>query len=853
MSQGNLSLEELCEENELQCRKISRLYFQLDAELGEIVIEAYKCDAVFYLSGEDLESSERYWRLLEENYHFLNGCDDALKREIIKKIKDNQNKGDGCLLDDICELIRFIGVISTYVEQFKEIPSALREEMFQDLYDDIRRVNRLKLQGIEREYELYRLHVFMKPMQIELDLFEKTEEINSGFSSFDAKLGRIIAEAQREYLDFLQSKEFREVEREVRDGPEPYLLSTETLIQKREYYLSKGRLGWFSIFNEAELNYLCLEDCSPNLLQEVIGKIVGSAEETWNLEPKASLLCTITAFLNFVVFSHRQQFEEMAPDLRGILFDNLLEDLNRYASERYYRSAFGYDSYFVCFPNAKTDLEIVNTYSWDNDLTRAVLAFDDRSVNRSSLHSELNEFLSKDPQSEQRKLITKIMIERACKFPEYFSFGFSSRCFKATISLLQKIYETYSDYFEGNDLEKGLELFHRINEVVGSGGTHTEEAFYQQREEVFEFLSTELVKVDFSKNEFSVFDAFGFLLDDVFKFLVDERGSRGQEYFGRIFGLLKRGQCQSLEKVAECAQISLQNYQVLKKHTRGGWSNLYLVSDEGEEDEDFIKIMKVPSRNLDTQNVRHIIGKYNSLEEALKQIALEEKRINSKTSNTSRDEFPNFEYRPLPQFFESQLVTIGSTELPALIYEFIDGQTIEDYFKEKRTYQETLKVLAKAAYCLNYIHQKGFTHNDIKSDNFMVGKNGRVYLLDLAFSRAEDSESTIRGVRAYTAPERLGGASPTPESDQYSFGVMAYELLTGSMPINYGDTEQQKAVVASFVQEGKKEPDFNLLKEKTKPNLASVIEKCLSFKPEDRYDSMQDCENDLMGILKETA
>ncbi|MBT3813891.1 protein kinase [Candidatus Woesearchaeota archaeon] len=314
--------------------------------------------------------------------------------------------------------------------------------------------------------------------------------------------------------------------------------------------------------------------------------------------------------------------------------------------------------------------------------------------------------------------------------------------------------------------------------------------------------------------------------------------------------ILKQGRFSSVKELGECASIQLPHHYVIKKHASGGWSQVYLIIDKGETDEDFIKVLKVPKNNIDMNkdpNVKKIIEKNSSIENTLKAIAEEEKRINSKTSNTSNDNFPNFEYRPLPQFHESY---VGNNGIPLLIYEFIRGETLEDHFEEERPLEEKLDVLTRTAYSLNYIHQKGFTHNDIKKDNFMRSEvNDRVYLLDLGLSRVTESDSSIRGKRAYAAPERITGQSnPSEEADQYSFGVMAYEILTGELPIDFGETEEEKAEMVIKVRDGEVLPDYELLRERVPSQLAEIIEICLSYDPKDRYGSMQEVEDQLWAL-----
>ncbi|MBU1643766.1 MAG: protein kinase [Nanoarchaeota archaeon] len=320
--------------------------------------------------------------------------------------------------------------------------------------------------------------------------------------------------------------------------------------------------------------------------------------------------------------------------------------------------------------------------------------------------------------------------------------------------------------------------------------------------------------------------------------------------FKEVMRIINSKKISSFIEAVECASIEMNNYKVIKKFAEGGWSNIYLIIDEGETDEDFIKVMKVPANNLLNDNVEKIVSKHEGqLSKALEEIAKEEKRINSKSSNTSQDRFKNFQYRPIPQFFEMQKITCDGETIPALIYEYIRGSTFEKFFQEKKTIKEITEVFIGGAYALNYIHTKGFTHNDLKGDNMIVGDNGRVYVLDLAFSRLDDSESTIMGVRSYTAPERiLGGSPPTEKADQYSWGVMMYEAICGEKPLSYTITLGDKQQFARVVNKGSLKPDFKELRKKAPRKLTTIVEKCMAYNPEDRYDSMQQVEDKLISL-----
>ena len=336
--------------------------------------------------------------------------------------------------------------------------------------------------------------------------------------------------------------------------------------------------------------------------------------------------------------------------------------------------------------------------------------------------------------------------------------------------------------------------------------------------------------------------------------------------------ILQSGLAGDLNEMVECSTIKLEGYTAIKRHAYGGWSVVYLIRRNNDQ-MDIIKVLKIPSKNLQNSNVQHIIDKHNgSIEEALKFMAKEEEIVSELVGNTFW-ETGSFRYKPLPQFCGYCKVNIGDIELPGLIYEFIPGETLDKRFravhntlKERmsryfgkpisdsgifngRSFFEDIDLLSLAASAINYIHTKGFVHNDLKSDNLIVGTNRRVYLLDLAFSRQVDTESTIKGARAYTAPERvLGNVPGTIFSDQYSFGVMVYELLTGEKPIHFGTTEEEKEGMALKVFKGEIKPNLDLLRSKTYTEVAQIIKKCLSFRPAERYASMGEVSSKLSQL-----
>src|SRR5262249_24061954 len=104
--------------------------------------------------------------------------------------------------------------------------------------------------------------------------------------------------------------------------------------------------------------------------------------------------------------------------------------------------------------------------------------------------------------------------------------------------------------------------------------------------------------------------------------------------------------------------------------------------------------------------------------------------------------------------------------------------------------------LAAIARALGAAHARDLVHRDVKPENVMIGDDGSVKVVDFCIARdtrplagAEDatqpavtSEGAIIGTLSYMAPEQLRGEQPDARSDQFAWAVVAYELLTGSLP-----------------------------------------------------------------------
>lgn len=123
-----------------------------------------------------------------------------------------------------------------------------------------------------------------------------------------------------------------------------------------------------------------------------------------------------------------------------------------------------------------------------------------------------------------------------------------------------------------------------------------------------------------------------------------------------------------------------------------------------------------------------------------------------------------------------------------LALEYLEEGTLEErLLKGPLSQEEAMRALLQVGQALLFLHEKGFLHQDVKPSNVFVGKEG-YKLGDLGTVRPlAEASLEYAGSPHYLAPELFLGAKPSPKSDAYSFGVMAYELLTGRRPFR-GET-----------------------------------------------------------------
>ncbi len=128
-----------------------------------------------------------------------------------------------------------------------------------------------------------------------------------------------------------------------------------------------------------------------------------------------------------------------------------------------------------------------------------------------------------------------------------------------------------------------------------------------------------------------------------------------------------------------------------------------------------------------------------------------------------------------------------SEERPYLVMELIDGETLSRLIPLPAP--QALDYLIQVANALAFCHAHGLLHCDVKPENIMVDRSGRVKLIDFGISLPDGTFSSgpLVGSPHYVAPERVSGGPLTAASDVYAFGIVLFQTITGLVPFDGPD------------------------------------------------------------------
>src|SRR5712691_2875339 len=193
-----------------------------------------------------------------------------------------------------------------------------------------------------------------------------------------------------------------------------------------------------------------------------------------------------------------------------------------------------------------------------------------------------------------------------------------------------------------------------------------------------------------------------------------------------------------------------------------------------------------------------------------------------------------------------QLYDVGIDErgAPYLVMEYIAGETLQRHLESSTlTVQRACAWAVELAGALATAHRAGIVHGDVKPGNIFITPENRIRLGDFGIARLTTQLSVtgrVAGTPAYMAPEQIESELQDHRSDQFSFGVVLYQMLTGVRPF---DGKSVGAVCSQVLNHTPALPSHH--NPGAPPELDRVVARCLAKNPQDRFASCEELAKSL--------
>ena len=184
-----------------------------------------------------------------------------------------------------------------------------------------------------------------------------------------------------------------------------------------------------------------------------------------------------------------------------------------------------------------------------------------------------------------------------------------------------------------------------------------------------------------------------------------------------------------------------------------------------------------------------------------------------------------------------------------IVMELVEGITLKKYIEKKArlSIKETISIAIQVSMGIEAAHNNHIIHRDIKPQNIMISKEGKVKVTDFGIAKAVSSNtitSNVMGSVHYTSPEQARGGFSDEKSDIYSLGITMFEMLTGRVPFN-GETTV--AIAIKHIQEPMPSPREYVAE--IPISVEQIVFKCTQKSPDRRYQSMSELITDLKKSL----
>ncbi len=184
-----------------------------------------------------------------------------------------------------------------------------------------------------------------------------------------------------------------------------------------------------------------------------------------------------------------------------------------------------------------------------------------------------------------------------------------------------------------------------------------------------------------------------------------------------------------------------------------------------------------------------------------------------------------------------------------IVMELVEGITLKQYIEKKArlSVKEAVSIAIQVSMGIEAAHKNHIIHRDIKPQNIIISKEGKVKVTDFGIAKAATSNtitSNVMGSVHYTSPEQARGGYSDEKSDIYSLGITMFEMLTGRVPFN-GETTV--AIAIKHIQEPLPSPREYI--SEIPVSVEQIVFKCCQKSPDRRYQSMGNLIADLKQSL----
>ncbi|MCS6872651.1 MAG: serine/threonine protein kinase, partial [Anaerolineae bacterium] len=186
-----------------------------------------------------------------------------------------------------------------------------------------------------------------------------------------------------------------------------------------------------------------------------------------------------------------------------------------------------------------------------------------------------------------------------------------------------------------------------------------------------------------------------------------------------------------------------------------------------------------------------------------------------------------------------------------IVMRYMDGGSLDDLMRQRRlSPDEIAHYLDQIASALDYAHQKGVIHRDLKPNNVLLDRANNCYLTDFGIARIEGAErkltatGSVMGTPAYMSPEQAMGRAVDGRSDIYALGVMLYEMVTGKLPFTADTTA---ALIFQHVYEAP--PSARQLDPNLPEAVDALFNRALAKVPEMRYHTAEELAREFAQIF----